>query len=136
MALERFTDWPQRLSAECDAWKDRPHDWDGSDCATFAGDCVLAMTGKDLLEGIRGRYTTPRGAARVIKSEGFDSLEQFVESLLSPCEPIRCGRGDVVICDGDEGEFLGVVVGTFAVAPHANGLVQVHLKFAKKGFKV
>ena len=133
---ERFENWPTRLSEVCQEWRQVPHDWNGRDCATFAAECALAITGVDFIEKIRGRYTTPTGAARVIKSEGFDSLEEMVGSILEPCEPMRVGRGDVVLCDGEHGDFLAVVMGMFAVAPGADGLVQVHLKFAKAGFRV
>lgn len=133
---DRFEDWPTRLSRVCQEWAQVPHDWDGADCATFAAECALAITGVDFLDKIRGRYTTPIGAARVIKSEGFDSLEEMLSAHLEACEVNQAGRGDVVLFDGEHGDFMAVVVGIFAVAPGAEGLVQTHLKFAKAGFKI
>lgn len=134
--LARVQDWPQRLSAECQAARNTPHSWGEHDCATFAADCVFAMTGENLLDGYRGRYTTAIGAARIIKNEGFDSLADMVASKTEPCAPVMCGRGDIVLVDGEHGEFLAVVMGHYAVAPGPSGIVQVSLKFAKRGFKV
>lgn len=136
MIRERLEDWPQRLSIEADAWKHIGHDWDGHDCATFAGNCIREQTGDDVIAHLRGRYKTKVGAMRVIKSEGFDSLDEMIASMLEPCEPEQCGRGDVVLFDGELGEFVGVVLGTYAVAPGAEGLVQVNLKFAKRGYRI
>lgn len=133
---ERFEDWPSRLSQVCDDWRDVSHDWNGADCVTFAAECALAITGVDFIENIRGRYTTPTGAARVIKSEGFDSFEEMLGSMLESCDPNQARRGDVLLFDGEFGEFIGVVIGVFAVSPGIGGLVQSHIQFAKAGFRV
>lgn len=133
---DRVEHWPQALSAACEAARDKPHVWGEHDCATFAADCILAITGQDVMGVFRDRYTSPLGAARVIKNEGYSSLEDMVASFNETCDPQQCRRGDVVICEGEHGDFLAVVMGHYAVAPSPTGLVQVHLKFAKRGFRV
>jgi hypothetical protein len=94
------------------------------------------MTGVDLIEAERGRYSTAIGAARVIKSSGYDCLEDMIAARTAPCAPTQCRRGDIVLCDGEAGEFIGVVFGHYAVAPSTDGLIQVNLKFAKRGFRI
>ena len=134
--LPRLGDWPQRLSAHCQLWNNTPHDWNGADCVTFAADAVLAISGVDPIEDLRGRWTTRSGALRVIKNEGFSSLSEIVASRFEECRIDEVGRGDIVMCPGEAGEFVAVVMGHYAVAPGEHGLMQVSLQFAERGFKV
>ena len=136
MIRERLEHWPQALSHMSLEARHTPHEWGTHDCALFAANCVEAITGDDLMHDIRGRYSSPVGAARVIKNEGFDSLEEMVASRTEPCAVNECRRGDVVICDGENGDFLAVVMGHYAVAPAPEGLVQVSLMHARRGFRV
>ena len=132
----RADDWPQKLSAVCQEWQALAFDWDGRDCVTFAGDCILAVTGEDPIEDIRGRYKSKIGAARVIKNEGFDSLGDMIASRLDEARLDQLRRGDVALFEGLEGDFVGVVMGAHALSPTGSGgLVQTSLKLAKRGFK-
>ena len=134
--MERFEDWPQRLTRCAIEAQSRPFVWGAHDCATFAADCVLEMTGVDLIEGMRGRYDGPISAAKLIKNEGFDDLGDIVSGILEEIDVDRCARGDVVLCEGEEGDFLAIVVGLTAVGPTEAGLRHVPLPAAKRGFRV
>jgi len=134
--MDRLLDWPQNLSRLASAWRDRPYDWNGSDCVTFAGDAVFVQTGVDPIEDVRGRYSTKLGALRVIKNEGFDCLGDMIADRFTECRIDQLSRGDIALFPGDDGDFVGVVFGHYAVAPHGQGLIQVSLKFAERGFKV
>ena len=134
--MQRGKDWPQALSNACHKYKDTPHEWGTHDCVIFCAKVVEAMTGEDLIADLKGQWTTQIGAARVIKSNGFDSLDEMVSDYL-PEKPLPfIGRGDIVICDGDNGEFIAVVMGHNCVAPGPKGLNSVPVSFAKKGFAI
>lgn len=48
----------------------RPFAWGTSDCVTWAGDAVWALTGRDPIADLRGSYFSARGAARVCAAHG------------------------------------------------------------------
>lgn len=132
----RHVHWPQRLSAICEEWRQRPYDWNGSCCVTFAGDCVWAITGVDPIKDLRGRYSTKRGALRVLANEGHSCLADMVATRFTECRIDQLQRGDLAVFPGKDGDFIGVVLGHYAVAPHGRGLIQVNLSFAERGFKI
>lgn len=134
--MKRFRDWEQRLSFACMAVTERPHAWGTHDCALYAADCVLAMTGVDLAEDYRGRYTTPVGAARMLKRAGVDNLGDFAAQMLPEIDIRAAGRGDLLICDGPEGEFFAIKIGHMCVGPSATGVLHVPVRQATRAFKV
>lgn len=110
---ERFEDWPQRLDDFLRAAQGRLFTWGEHDCALFAADAVLAITGEDHAAAFRGRYSTARGALRALKVYGQGTLEATVAARLGPVviNPRGLQRGDIAAF-GDSGEFgcgLGVV---------------------------
>lgn len=113
-----------------------PHEWGKHDCALFAADGVRIMTGVDPMADIRGTYTTRIGAARAIKKLGVDTLGQAVSLKLPSITPSVARRGDVVMCNGDDGEFLAIVQGATAVGPSRRGLIHVPLKQALAAWRV
>jgi hypothetical protein len=136
MRLERAVDWPQRLSEKMLQAQPLAHEWGSNDCVIFCADCVEAMTGLDPIEDVRGRWTSKIGAARVIKSAGFESLGEMAADRLNEIPVSECKRGDVVLCDGEAGEFLAIVIAHYCVAPGPYGLAQIPLSQAQKGFAV
>lgn len=60
--LRRMIGWEARLAAEIERARSRVFDWGVFDCALFAADCALAMTGDDPADVFRGKYKTARGA--------------------------------------------------------------------------
>lgn len=132
----RFDDWEQRLHALTLERLSTPYEWGVNDCALFAADAVLAMTGKDPMAEFRGRYDSQIGALRLISDMGKDSLGDAVATMLDEIEPARLSRGDVGLFDGVEGPFLAIVQGVSAVAPGADGLTHVKTVTALRGFRV
>lgn len=132
----RQGDWQQALSREAIRHAMTPYEYGEHDCILFAANCVLAMTGIDHAEDIRGRYSNALEAAKIIKSNGFDSLGDMIASRLPEIEVREVGRGDVVLCDGPMGEFAAMVVGKTCAGPGPNGLVHVPKSQALRGFRV
>jgi len=118
--MVRVNAWPERLAEFIESRRRMPFQWGANDCALFAADCVLALTGTDLAADRRG-YTTELEAARLVRDAGGMKglAAHLVEKHIGLVQ-----RGDVVLCDIAGRETFGVFVGEDRwVAPGADGLV-------------
>lgn len=134
--MNRTTGWEHRLYEVTLRALEIPHAWGEHDCATFAADCVEALTGIDPMGTLRGRYASRTGALRLIAENGHARLSNMVAELFEDISPVLARRGDVIACDGPDGEFLAVVQGTTAVAPSPSGLLHVPIRQADRAFRV
>ena len=110
--LTRLDDWRARLAAEMDRQRRDPFTWGKHDCAIgFAAGIVEALTGVDMAQGYRGKYASPRGALKLLKDEGADSLHAFVAARLPEVHPAFANVGDLglVASDGPLGEALCMI---------------------------
>ncbi len=116
----RHNDWPEKLATFIETRRERVFSWGSNDCALFAADAVLEMTGVDLATNLRG-YRSARGAAsRIAKAGG---MRGFVVQL--PVKhPGLAQRGDLVLVELSGRDTFGVVVGNgYWCAPGVDGLV-------------
>lgn len=137
--MKRLKDWRHRLHAAIEERRRRPFDFaSGVDCALMAADCVLAMTGEDLAEPFRGRYSTEVGAMRVIRNEGFADLADLVAARLEEIDPVRACVGDVAFIPDDScfGGALGIVIGEQVAVLHIDGIGVVDRTQMSKAFRV
>lgn len=114
----------------------KPYAWGVQDCALFAADCVLTMTGEDLAGEFRGAYDTEEGARGVLASLGCGDVADLAARHLPEILPTEARRGDVVAIAGDFGLFLAVVDGRTAVGPAARGLTHSPLSLAQRAWRV
>lgn len=122
MSLQRFPDWPERLTAFLDARREMPFAWGSNDCALFAADAILEMTGVDVAKRLRG-YKTEAAAARRIKKAG--GMKGLALSCGGKEKPVGFAqRGEIVIGMVVDRETFGVVSGDgYWRAPGADGSV-------------
>lgn len=143
--IKRFDDWPTRLDAFIESRKDYAFSWGSQDCCLFACDCIVEMTGQDLVRQYRNRYHDAAGAQSML--ENFSDEPMTVGSLASEIAkahgieevPVSFAqRGDVVLVLQDEMESLGVVslVGDTLWAPGEFGLVEHPLSSAIKAWRI
>jgi cell wall-associated NlpC family hydrolase len=109
-----------------------PFAWGSNDCATFAADAIKAITGTDIADDFRGKYTTERGAFKSVKavaggSTVVDAAAYCAEKhgLIEHQYPLMAKRGDLVIVrNGDGGEIAGIVSlnGRHVLSPGDSGL--------------
>lgn len=100
--MKRLYDWRARLAAEMDRQRRDPFAWGKHDCAIgFGAGIVEAITGADLARGYRGKYASPKGAERILRSSGSETLADFVGSLLPEIEPAFARIGDLGVVDAD-----------------------------------
>ena len=103
----RLPDWEQRLSNFLAAHQSRPFAWGEWDCILFACAAAEAITGHDAAADYRGRYSTRRGAARILRCLGQGTLLATVDAQF-PAKPVgRAIRGDLVWHAGCVGVCLG-----------------------------
>lgn len=107
--LHRLDDWRARLAAEIDRQRREPFAWGRHDCAIgFGAAIVEAITGVDLARGYRGKYASPKGAAKVLAAAGAATLADFVAQMLPEVPPglARVGDIGVVSADGEIGHAI------------------------------
>lgn len=110
--LHRLDDWRARLAAEMDRQRRDPFAWGKHDCAIgFAAGIVEALTGVDMARGYRGKYASPRGALKLLRSAGADGLSAYVAQRLPEVHPAFANVGDIgiVASDGPLGEALCMI---------------------------
>jgi hypothetical protein len=94
MIFTRLADWDRRLARVTEKHIESPGVWGDADCLLTLADAVEAVTGTDPAADIRGRYTTERGASRILKRRGFANVEEVLASLFPPVGRLLAQRGD------------------------------------------
>lgn len=131
----RREDWPERLAGFVDSRRNMDFAYGSNDCALFAADAIREMTGSDPLADLRGRWTTARGAARLLNKMG--GLRAAATSLLGDeIAPAFAQRGDVVLLPNEGRECLGICTGLVAAAPGATGIVWLPMSAAVAAWRV
>lgn len=114
-STDRLPDWPSALAACIREQQQRPPRWGTDDCLTWTARCVEAMTGTDPLAAVRGTYSTPAGAARVLRRVfGVERPVDLMDRLWGPRLHISQARmGDVVVVRLPEhdGELMDLAAG-------------------------
>lgn len=93
-----------------------PFEWGVNDCALFAADGIKAITGIDIAEDFRGKYTTETGALRAIKTIcNGTTVEDATEycankhALKEWPNPLFAQRGDLVVFENGRRLIAGLV---------------------------
>jgi hypothetical protein len=134
MPIVRFHDWQLRLEAFARERQAMPFAWGRNDCALFAADAVLCMTGVRLLPNMRG-YSTARDALRLI--DGAGGLRGIAcHALGGFILPVYARIGDVVLHRTGKREALGICNGGTLIAPGRQGMVAVPLSNAVAAWRV
>jgi hypothetical protein len=137
--MKRRGDWHSRLNTFIDDVKRKPFAWDHHDCfCGWAAAAVLAMTGEDIGAPYRGKYTTARGAASVMKRAGFDNLGDGLASLLPEIHVSRARLGDLVAIPDDSrfGFTLGIVNGEMILVLGEKAMGVVPMTKTMRAFAV
>lgn len=130
----RVDDWDCRLWPYIDAARDLPFKWGVNDCATWVADWRLLITGQDAALAWRGKYKTERGAMLQIKRAGFDTMPDWVDSILGPRlqTPLLAQRGDIALVQN----ALGIVTGAQVAALSPEGVLFFPLTDAQTAWRV
>lgn len=82
-----------------------------SDCFLMGLRVATALGAKGIISQYAGRYSTLKGAQRVLRRLGHKSLVTLMEAHLEPCAPAMARIGDIVVLQLGDAEHLGVCLG-------------------------
>jgi hypothetical protein len=117
----RLRDWQGRLARLFAERREASFEWGTHDCAMFAADAVLAVTGEDPAAEFRGKYKSESGAAKILKTA---NLEALADARFARTErPIVGDIGLVTLPHSGQGA-LAVYGGQFWHVPGDRGLAQ------------
>lgn len=133
-AAMRLANWEARLFEYVERAQAIEFEWGVHDCATWVSDWRQIATGQDAAIAWRGKYRTERGALRQIKKAGFDTMPDWVDSILGDrlASPLMAQRGDIALVQ----DALGIVTGAEIAALSPDGLVMFPLTEAQMAWRV
>jgi hypothetical protein len=142
--MHRLPNWQTRLSAYLSANRSTPFRYGLNDCCIFSCDCVQAMTGHDMGEWFRGKYSTRKGAMEAIKQRtggaGVTAIARYTaESLGMPEVPVaHAQRGDMALIGKGTKAILGIVSlsGLDVMALNKTGIVRVAFEHVTVAWRV
>jgi len=119
--------------------------WGSNDCALFAADAVEAITGIDIAEDFRGKYSTEEEAFDLIKSlVGGTTVADAASycaakhDLVEYEYPMMAKRGDLVVVE-DAGRLIAGVIhlnGRDVIVVGEGGLKRVPLTAIKRAWSI
>ena len=113
--------WEVHLQALLNRYSALGMVWGETDCAMLCADAVRAQLGYDPAAQYRGTYSTPVGAAKIIKGLGCDCVSEVPAIWLREIAPGAAKVGDVLAFDGTHGVHLAVCMGEYGVALRGEG---------------
>lgn len=136
--MNRLPNWDVRLAALIESRRNTPFEWGTHDCAMFAMDAVVAVTGRDPGAQWRGSYEDEDGAAMVLDGA---PLSLFMAGVMKafgsePAEVSMAQRGDFVIVDIGNQEMCGVCLGGSVAAPGIDRLRFVPPRFIRHAWAI
>ena len=131
----RLPDWQTRMEAFVRERMHQPFAWGSNDCAIFASDCVMAITGQDPAPAGLRRHRTAKQACRAIaRHGGLGAIA--TQALGTPIAPSMAQTGDVVLISVGKRDALAICNGATALAPATGGLVAAPMAAAHMAWRV
>lgn len=135
--MTRHPDWVKRLNRVTEKHMRLPGVWGTSDCILTVADAVEAVTGKDMAARVRGTYSTPAGAAKLIRRRKCADVEQVLAKYFKETGRLMALRGDVASVMLDDGQLAAGYVTEYGVAVKGErGLRFVPQTLIRKAFEV
>ena len=118
--MMRCPGWEAGFAAEIERARHIAFQWGVHDCAIWAFDMRRALVGCDAAQAWRGRYSTAKGALRVLRRLGWASHQDGATAIMGAplATPLLAQRGDIVLSD----EVFGVCLGVEAAFLSPTGL--------------
>ena len=133
--MKKHYDWQIRFEAFVRERRSMPFAWGTNDCAIFASDCVLALTGTDPAPASLRKHKTAKQGTRVVHRHG--GLGVIATRALGDSKPVAFAQvGDVVLVMIGKREALGICNGQTAIGPSAAGIVAVPMDLATACWRI
>lgn len=118
MGTKRLEHWETRSFHEfLKGRASAPFVWGTNDCAMFTADAVQSISGIDIAESFRGKYSDEAGSLQAIHEVcGGSSLADALawcaaKSGMQELQyPLMAKRGDMVLCDRGDGILIAAVI--------------------------
>lgn len=141
MIKKRRSDWHSRYVAFIDEMRTTPFEWGTNDCGpAWAGRVVEVLTeSENPFIDYQGRYTTMRGAIRLLRNSEWNNLKDFIASKLGkPLAPMNGYIGDIAAIKDDSafGYSLGIVNGERVFFRRPEGIGTLDLLECDSVFKI
>jgi hypothetical protein len=134
--MTRKSNWEAELADFISSRKETEFQWGTHDCALFAADAVLAITGDDPAPDFRGVYSDQAGARQALRDFGNGTLLKTYQIRFDEKAPAFARRGDLIW----NGFAIGVCYGEFAMfvgePDGVDGLIRLPRKEWKRAFHV
>jgi hypothetical protein len=146
MALQKKEHWQTRAYHAFLLERARvPFAWGANDCALFAADGILAITGTDIADDFRGKYSTEAEAFALIKTvTGGTTVADAAawcankHGLRERVHPLMAQRGDLVVVESSGLLISGLVHlnGRHVVVASGKGLNRLPIMNVKRSWEI
>ena len=116
--VSRLPDWRSRLVAYVETVRIRPFAYGSHDCALFSAGAVQAMTGVDLAEDYRGRYTSLKEGLKLAGGTHLAVLQSSFEVIPTAF----AGVGDIALIGEVGFPAMGIFDGEHILVLREEGL--------------
>lgn len=134
--MERLPDWQPRLTVWLRDSRKKPFEQGTWDCGVFAAGAIEAMTGVDVIAEVRGKYSTTKGAMKLLKRLGYKDHVALFASVCPKIPLLSSRAGDLVAFKTAEGLALGIVQGAGAYHAGPHGLAIISTQVAHAAYRV
>lgn len=136
----RCEDWPEKLDSYIKENLNKPFSYAENDCCTFASEIIKIMTGKDIMEGMRGKYKDKESGYKVMKRFAGGLIGTFKKTMekysFEEIPPLMAQRGDVVIYETEMGDTVGICIGDKIITPGENGIISNPIFEGKMAWRI
>ncbi len=128
--IKRKKDWKQLLDLYMNSCMKKAYKLGEHDCALFAANTILKITGYDSGVDFRGKYSTQLGYRRIFKTLEVNNLHDLADLKFGDCIPISKARpGDLVYYVDSIGiEHLGIALEEMVAITGKEGLHFIELE--------
>lgn len=134
--LARKQDWQLHFEKCVSENYNKKFEWGTHDCFLWSANLVLAITGTDIAENLRGTYSTAKDAKHILKE--FGGLAGLVTEYTGkePVSPLLAAVGDLVLTDYTGQHTMAVCNGETLLATGVDGLVSLPMSAALKAWRI
>lgn len=132
--MARVSNWPAELQSFIKEHENKAFDWAKNNCALFACNWMLRLTGVDAAVGLRKKCRSAKSTLQMLK-DGGGLLKIATERCARfgwKSVPYKFAqRGDLVLAQApDVGVALGICCGQRAAFPGKSGIVYLEMSAA------
>lgn len=130
----RIKGWEKAINDVIRKHRALPSQYGISDCYLITDDAVEAVTGERMFPGVQ--YSSELGAAKEMRSRGFDNVEQAFASLFETVPVSLAQRGDIGVIESN-GQICGGFVSSIGFVTRNDVELRIlPVSMMKTAFKV